>query len=55
MHWYLALMQHGMGQSHSDVWAANDRKLAMRYGERFSAEAALSRNTEAERRALDDA
>lgn len=51
--WYLALLCKHCGVSFEQVWAANIAKLAKRYPEKFSEDAALNRDIGAERQILD--
>lgn len=51
--WYLALVCEAAGISLEEAAKANIEKLRVRYPEKFSAESALNRNLDAERKTLE--
>ena len=51
--WYLALLANELGISFEDLWEMNIKKLKQRYPEKFTAEQALNRDHEAERKVLE--
>ena len=51
--WYLAVLFDELGTSFEEVMQINHDKLAKRYGEKFSSEAALHRDLEGERDILE--
>lgn len=53
--WYCALMLDACGYSFPQVMEANIAKLKARFGDKFSADAALSKDRDAEQKALEGA
>lgn len=51
--WYLARLATAAGFSFEEAMQANIAKLSKRYGEKFSEASALNRDTEAERKVLE--
>jgi NTP pyrophosphatase (non-canonical NTP hydrolase) len=51
--WYLAILAKEAGMSFEDIMQQNINKLRARYPEKFTEEAALNRDLEAERRVLE--
>ena len=51
--WYCAFMARALGINLSDAASVNIDKLMVRYPEKFSKEAALNRNLDAERQVLE--
>lgn len=52
--WYIALAAHTLGVSFEGLFAQNIAKLQKRFPEKFTQDAALNRDLEAERKALED-
>lgn len=51
--WYMAVMANSLNISFEEAMRINTEKLRARYSEKFSEEAALTRNLEAERKILE--
>lgn len=52
--WYMAIMLDAIGVSFEHVMEANDRKLELRYRDKFTNDAANNRDLDAERKVLED-
>ncbi len=52
--WYIALALDALGATMSEAMLMNLHKLAVRYGGKFSKEAALNRDLEAERQVFEE-
>jgi NTP pyrophosphatase (non-canonical NTP hydrolase) len=52
--WYVAVAIDALGTSFEDVMRINIEKLRERYGDKFTDEAAVNRDLEAERKVLED-
>lgn len=53
--WYMSLLLDAIGSSWDESWQKNINKLKVRFGDKFSQEAALNRDLDAERGVLDKA
>jgi len=53
-HWYDALALRLMGKTFNEAWSTNILKLAERYGDKFSEDAALVRDLKSERKILEE-
>ncbi len=51
--WYLAILADALGVSFEEVWKKNIAKLSARYPEKYTDDAAINRNTDAERALLE--
>jgi NTP pyrophosphatase (non-canonical NTP hydrolase) len=51
--WYVAIAANALCIGIDDVMAVNIRKMRERYGEKFSEEAALNRNIDEEKKAME--
>jgi NTP pyrophosphatase (non-canonical NTP hydrolase) len=52
--WYMAVMLDTLGISFEKVMEINNKKLTLRYGSKFTEEAATNRDLPAERKVLED-
>lgn len=52
--WYIALACRHLDVSMEEIFAQNNAKLRARYGEKFTAHAALNRDLDKERKVLED-
>lgn len=53
LHWYEGLLYRAIDKSFGEAMAHNIAKLRARYGDKFTEEAALNRDLDAERKALE--
>jgi hypothetical protein len=53
LYWYLAMMHRSLGTTPSEAWETNIAKLRRRYEGKFTANEALNRDLDAERKILE--